>query len=93
MSRPALAMQEILEGLDVIDIDAAARQKVRLLVGAIATAHGFEWIERATRIASARDLLRLRVPRPVVRDRLMALYGISRPQAYRIISNALQTVS
>lgn len=93
MSRPALAMQEILEGLDAIDIDATAKQRVRLLVGAIAAAHGFEWIERATRIAFAKDLLRARVARPVVRDRLMALYEISRPQAYRIISNALQTVS
>jgi hypothetical protein len=93
MSRPALAMQEILEGLDAMDIDSAARQKVRLLVGAIAGAHGFAWIERATRIAHAKDLMRLRVPRPVIRDRLMALYGISRPQAYRIITNALQVSS
>lgn len=93
MTRPAAAIQEILEGIDGIDIDAAARQKVRQLVGAVAATHGFEWFERSTRIAFASDLLRLRVPRPVVRDRLMKLYEVSRPQAYRIISHALQAVS
>lgn len=89
-SRQATAIQEIMEGVDAIDVEPAAKLKFRQLVGAISAAHGFEWMERANRIAFARDLLRVRVARPVIRDRLIALYAISRPQAYRIISHALQ---
>lgn len=91
--KQAMAIQEIMEGVDAIDVDSAAKQKFRQLVSAIGAAHGFEWMERANRIAFARDLLRMRVARPLIRDRLIALYAISRPQAYRIISHALQTVS
>ena len=93
MTRPAVAILEILEGLEAIDVEPTAKHKFRQLVGAIAVAHGFEFVERATRIAFVKDLLRARVARPLVRDRLMVLYEISRPQAYRIISHALQTVS
>lgn len=82
---------EIMQAIDVLDVDRAAKQKFRDLVGAIASTHGFDWMERANREAFARQLLGMRVPRPVVRDRLIDLYGISRPQAYRIISYALQS--
>lgn len=90
MTSTRMALIEILEGVEAIDADAAAKQQFRQLVGAIASAHGYDWIERANRIAFARGLLRTRVSRPEVRDRLIMLYGISRPQAYRIISHALQ---
>ena len=90
MSSIRAALSEILEGVEAIDVDAAAKQKFRHLVGAIAATHGYDWLERANRIAFARALLRARTARPQVRDRLIALYGISRPQAYRIISHALQ---
>ena len=92
MTRPAVAIQEIFEGIDVIDVDADSKQKFKQMVGAVAAAHGFSWIERAERIQFARRLLRAKVRRPVVRDRLMALYGISRPLAYRVISYAIETV-
>lgn len=90
MSTARTTLIEILQGVEGIDVDAAAKEKFQQLVGAIATAHGYGWIERAARISFARRLLHLRVSRPAVRDRLIALYGISRPQAYRIISHALQ---
>lgn len=90
MSGSSTAVLEIMQAIDSIDVDLAAKQKFRQMVGAIAATHGFEWIERANRIAFARDLLQMRVTRPIIRDRLIDLYGISRPQAYRIISHALQ---
>jgi len=86
------ALIEILEGVDAIDVDASAKEKFRNLVGTVATTHGYDWIERANRIVYAKRLLAAGTKRPEVRDRLMALYEVSRPQAYRIISNAL-TVS
>jgi hypothetical protein len=89
-SKQSIVIQEIMEGVNAMDVDPAAKQKFLQLVGAIGSAHGFDWIERANRIALARDLLRLRVARPLVRDRLMTLFDISQPQAYRIISHALQ---
>lgn len=84
------AILEIMQAIDTVDVDQTAKAKFRQMVGAIAAAHGFDWMERASRIAFAKDLLRMRVARPLIRDRLMALYAISRPQAYRIISHALQ---
>ncbi|KQV50057.1 hypothetical protein [Massilia sp. Root335] len=90
MSTTRAALVEILEGVEAIDVDEGAKDKFRQLVGAVANTHGYDWIERASRIDFARGLLRMRVSRPEVRDRLIALYGISRPQAYRIISHALQ---
>lgn len=90
MSTARTALAEILEGVELIDVDDKAKEKFRQLVGAIATAHGHDWIERAGRISFARRLLQMRVSRPEVRDRLIALYGVSRPQAYRIISHALE---
>lgn len=90
MTSARAAVLEILQAIDAIDVDQVAKQKFRQVVNAIATTHGFDWMERANRVAFARQLLGMRVPRPVVRDRLIALYGISRPQAYRVISYALQ---
>jgi hypothetical protein len=90
MTSASMAVLEIMESIEAVDVDQAAKQKFRQMVGAIAANHGFEWMERANRITFARDLLRARVARPVVRDRLISLYGISRPQAYRVISHALQ---
>lgn len=90
MTRPMTAIQEIMEGVDNIDVDQVAKQKFRQLVSAIGAAHGYEWMERANRVAFAKNLLRMRVRRPEVRDRLMELYGISQPSAYRVITHALQ---
>lgn len=90
MTSARSAVLEIMHAIDAVDVDQAAKQKFRQMVGAIAATHGFDWMERANRIAFAKDLLQMRVARPVVRDRLIALYGISWPQAYRIISHAMQ---
>jgi hypothetical protein len=90
MTSARTAVLEIMHAIDAVDVDHSAKQKFRQMVSTIAASHGFDWIERAHRIAFARDLLRLRVARPVVRDRLIVLFDISRPQAYRIISHALQ---
>lgn len=84
------AMLEILEGVEAIDVDAGAKAVFRQLVSAIGAAHGYAGVEKAGRVAFARDLLALRVSRPTIRDRLIAHYSVSRPQAYRIISTALQ---
>jgi len=89
MSSARAALLEILEGVEAIDVDAAAKEKFRQLVGVVANTHGYDWIERAGRITFASRLLRMRVSRPETRDRLMAFYGISRAQAYRIIDHAL----
>lgn len=90
MTSASTAVLEIMQAIDAIDVDQAAKQKFRQMVGAIAATHGYGWIERANRIAMARDLLRLRVARPVIGDRLIVAFGISRPQAYRVLSEAMQ---
>jgi len=90
MSTARAALVEILEGLEAIDVDASAKEKFRQLVGAVANTHGYAWVERAGRISFASRLLRMHVGRAEIRERLIGLYGVSRSQAYRIISHALE---
>lgn len=84
------AVLEILEGVDAIDVDAGAKALFRQLVAAVGAAHGVAGIEKAARVNFARELLSLRVSRATIRDRLIAHFAVSRPQAYRIIGAALQ---
>lgn len=86
----SVAIREIIAGVDAMDLDPAAKRQFRQLVRAIGAAHGFAWIEREERTEFARELLAKRVSRATVRDRLIAHFDVSRPQAYRIISSALQ---
>jgi hypothetical protein len=90
MTGPRAAMLEIMEAVDLLDADSAAKSKFRELVRAIGAAHGLRWLEREERVEFARELLRRKVSRPTIRDRLMAFFSISRGQAYRIIDAALQ---
>jgi len=87
---PSMAIQEIIQGLEALDSDPVTKQKFRQLVRAVGAAHGISWIEREDRVSFARELLDLRVSRPTIRDRLIATFEVSRPQAYRIIDSALQ---
>lgn len=84
------AVLEILEGVEAIDVDARAKAAFRQLVAAIGATHGIGGIEKAARIAFAKELLALQVSRATIRDRLIAHFDVSRPQAYRIIDAALQ---
>lgn len=86
----SIAIREIIDGVEAMDLDPAAKRQFRQLVRAIGTAHGFLWIEREERTEFARELLAKRVSRATVRDRLMAHFGISKTQAYRVIEQALQ---
>lgn len=90
MTGPRTAILEIMEGVDGLDTDPVAKQQFRQLVRAIGAAHGFAWMAKKDRVAFARELLDLRVSRPTIRDRLIAAFDVSRPQAYRIIDNALK---
>jgi hypothetical protein len=90
MTSPRSAILEIMQAIDAVDVDQSAKQKFRQMVSVVGAGYGYAWLERSSRIDFARELLLLRVPRPQIRDRLVATFGISRPQAYRVISEALQ---
>jgi hypothetical protein len=84
------ALLEIMEGIDTLNADPVAKRKFADLVRGVGAAHGCMQIERADRVAFAKQLLALGVSRPTIRDRLIATFGVSRPHAYRIIGAALQ---
>lgn len=84
------AILEILQGVDSLDADAGAKQQFRDLIRAVGAAHDLAWMARGDRTAFARALLDCRVSRATIRDRLIAKFDVSRPQAYRIIGKALQ---
>lgn len=85
----ASALLEIIGQLERLDVDDDARTAFRSLIVAFGTQHGFRSIERREQMAFVRHLLALKVSRPTIRDRIMARYGISTRQAYRLIGEAL----
>jgi hypothetical protein len=84
------ALMEIMEGIGTLDVDPIAKREFGNLVRGIGAAHGCVQIVRTERIMFARELLARKVSRPTVRDRLIASFGVSRPQAYLIIKSALR---
>lgn len=80
---------EIISRLEGLDVDDGARATFRSMVLEVSAQHGLTGFDRDEQLAYARRLLALRVSRPTIRDRLIALYGISRRQAYRLIGEAL----
>jgi hypothetical protein len=89
MGSPTTIIAEIIDGVRSVDVDQGAKSKFLCLINAIAAAHGVTEVERATRVTFSIELIRLQVSRPTIRDRLIARFGVSRPQAYRIIGKAL----
>jgi hypothetical protein len=81
---------EIIDRLESLNVDDGARQTFHRLLLEIGARHGINGLVRYEQMVFVRKLLALRVSRPTIRDRLMALYGISKRQAYRLIDEGLQ---
>lgn len=81
---------EILEGVDGLATDEQAKKEMKSLIHAVCLGHGMTGVVFNERVNTARKLLSMRISRPTIRDRLVALYGISPSQAYRYIHKALQ---
>lgn len=88
MSSASTVLKELMAGVAAIDAGPRAKESFIALIRAVGAAHGHSAVAREDRVRFARDLLRLRVSRPTIRDRLIATYGLSRPQAYRILNKA-----
>jgi hypothetical protein len=84
------ALVEIMEGIGALDVDPVAKREFSNLVRGIGAAHGCVQIARVDRAMFARELLARKVSRATIRDRLIATFGVSRPEAYRTIGRALQ---
>jgi hypothetical protein len=81
---------DIIDQLDDLDVEEGAKRLFRRLVLNVGATHGIKEVERIEQVAYARRLLDLRVSRATIRDRMIALYSISRRQSYRLISEALK---
>lgn len=84
------AILEIIDQLEGLDVDDRARLIFKRLVLEVGAAHGIGGVARGEQVAFARRLLDMRVSRATIRDRLIALYGVSRRQAYLLIGEALR---
>jgi hypothetical protein len=80
---------EIISRLEGLDVDDGARAMFRTMVLEVSAQHGLTGFDRGEQLAHIRRLLALHVSRPTIRDRLIAHYGVSRRQAYRLIGEAL----
>jgi hypothetical protein len=86
----ACALADIIDQLDGLDVDECARIAFRSMVLEVGARHGIPSIQHTEQIVFIRRLLALQVSRPTIRDRTIALYGVSRRQAYRLIHEALE---
>ncbi|MDB4873319.1 MAG: hypothetical protein JWL97_4323 [Gemmatimonadales bacterium] len=86
-------VKQILDAVDALQADDAAKAEFRSAVRRVCVAHGFQWVALDDRLNFAQELLLRKVSRSTIRDRLIALYGISRCQSYRTIDAALKKLS
>lgn len=82
-------LDDIIKGSDTLDASDSAKEQFKRLVRHIGSVHGVGGMARAEQVDYSRRLLRAGVSRPTIRDRLMALFGISRSQAYNVIQDSL----
>jgi hypothetical protein len=89
-ARQAAAILEIIAEVERIDASAYTRYRLKQFIGATCLAAGITILDRKERVQFARRLLDDGEPRPIIRDRLMARFGIKRASAYNAIDEALQ---
>lgn len=86
----ASVLQSLISSFDGIAVDEGVRQQFKDVVRQVGQAYGYSMADRNERVLFARQLLDRGISRPTIRDRLMAHFEISKPQAYRVIGEALQ---
>lgn len=84
--------QQLLDGLAGIAASDEARRQFEDLIRQGAARSGVALPERPARVQLARQLLDARTPRAAIRERLMGRFEVSESQAYRDISEALETL-
>lgn len=82
--------QQLLAGLAALDAPEEAKRQFEEMIRRRAALDGLATIDPQERVQFARHLLDLKEPRPVIRNRIMARYGVGRSQAYEVIDQALQ---
>jgi hypothetical protein len=92
MSRQASsAILQIMAEVDRIDANAHTKHSLKRFINDACLAAGITVVDRKERVQFARRLLDDGEPRPVIRDRLMARFRISRTSAYNAIESALHS--
>jgi hypothetical protein len=82
--------RQLLASLAALDAPADAKRQFEEMIRQRAALDGLASIDRQERVQFARYLLDVKELRPVIRDRIMARYGVGRSQAYEAIDQALQ---
>jgi hypothetical protein len=85
----ATVLRDIITGAGALDTPESAKAQFKRLVRHIGAMHGIGGMARDEQVDYARRLLRAGVSRPTARDRLMALFAISRSQAYKVMHDSL----
>jgi hypothetical protein len=81
--------RQLLASLAALDAPADAKRQFEEMIRQRAAIDGLARIDR-DRVQFARHLLDVKEARPLIRDRIMARYGVGRSQAYDAIDQALQ---
>ena len=89
-SKQSAAILEIMAEVERIDAAPHTKYALKKFINAICLAAGIKVVDRKERVKFARRLLDDGEPRPVIRDRLIARFGIEKTSAYDAICSALK---
>ena len=89
-SQVAGAFLAVLDEVERMDAPSHAKHRLKAFINETCHTAGITVIGRKERVRFARRLLDDGEPRPIIRDRLMARFGIKRASAYNAIDEALQ---
>lgn len=81
--------QQLLVDLAGLSAPEEAKRQFEELIRRSAAFEGVSSLERQERVQFARRLLDLKESRSVIRDRIMAKYGLKQSQAYKVIEQAV----
>lgn len=82
-------LNDIIDASRTLNLPDPAKVAFQRLVRRMGASHGVSGMALAEQVEFAGRLLSAGVSRPTIRDRLAALYRISRSQAYKVIQDAL----
>lgn len=85
----AAVIREILSELDEMHGDDETKRRAKEVVRRIASTEGILAAEQSDRVGFAIALLEAREERKIIRDRIMARYGVQKSTALRVIRAAL----
>lgn len=89
-SETTVAIIDLCHRIDLLQLDYRVTEQLKRLLRVVWNEHGFAGFDKVDQLEFASDLLNAKKPRREVRDRLISAHDVSRTEAYRVITKAIE---